>query len=194
MLSDQIFANRTFDDLTLENLGESISLDGIGMAHLLGGIIYDDQKRISGAKAILLPYALRHSTPEEDDIAEKWELKLADFLLSYNSPVIKTSWWTYETLSSESSRDKDHLINMLIPCFIVVTLYTIISCCVGSWIRSRPWLGLGGVISAALAIISGVGLLLHCKYSMTSVAYSMPFIIFCKFYYLVKNLKLFIML
>uniref|UniRef100_A0A0K0DYQ7 SSD domain-containing protein n=1 Tax=Strongyloides stercoralis TaxID=6248 RepID=A0A0K0DYQ7_STRER len=178
LLSDQIFANRTFDDITLDNLGESISLDGIGMAHLLGGIIYDDQKRIAGAKAILLPYALRHSTPEEDELAEKWELKLADFLLSYTSPVIKTSWWTYETLSSESSRDKNHLIKMLLPCFVVVTLYTIISCCVTSWIRSRPWLGLGGVISAALAIISGVGLLLHCKYSMTSVAYSMPFIIF----------------
>uniref|UniRef100_A0A0N4ZGA0 SSD domain-containing protein n=1 Tax=Parastrongyloides trichosuri TaxID=131310 RepID=A0A0N4ZGA0_PARTI len=178
LLSDQIFANRSFDDFTLENLGDSISLDAIGMTHLLGGIIYDDQKRISGAKAILLPYALRHSTPEEDLLAEKWELKLADFLLSYNSPVIKTSWWTYETLSSESSRDRDHLINMLVPCFVVVTCYTILSCCVTSWIRSRPWLALGGVISAALAIISGVGLLLHCKYNMTSVAYSMPFIIF----------------
>uniref|UniRef100_A0A0N5BAG7 SSD domain-containing protein n=1 Tax=Strongyloides papillosus TaxID=174720 RepID=A0A0N5BAG7_STREA len=178
LLSDQIFANRTFDDITLENLGDSISLDAIGMTHLLGGIIYDDQKRIAGAKAILLPYALRHSTPEEDELAEKWELKLADFLLSYNSPIIKTSWWTYETLSSESSRDRDHLIRMLVPCFLAVTLYTIFSCCVTSWIRSRPWLALGGVISAALAIISGVGLLLHCKYKMTSVAYSMPFIIF----------------
>lgn len=58
----------------------------------------------------MLPYALRHSSEVEDWLAEKWELKLADFLLEYNSPVIRTSWWTYETLASESARDREQLI------------------------------------------------------------------------------------
>lgn len=70
---------------------------------------------------------------------------------------------------------------MLLPCFIAISLYTVICCCVASSVRSRPWLGLGGVLSAAMAIISAVGLLLLCGYNMTSVACSMPFIIFCKF-------------
>lgn len=69
---------------------------------------------------------------------------------------------------------------MLGPCFIVVSAYTILSCCVCSWVRSRPFLAVGGVISAAMAIVSGVGLLLLLGFNMTSVAYSMPFIVFCK--------------
>ena len=69
---------------------------------------------------------------------------------------------------------------MLGPCFLVVSAYTILSCCVCSWVRSRPLLAVGGVISAAMAITSGVGLLLLLGFSMTSVAYSMPFIVFCK--------------
>lgn len=30
---------------------------------------------------MLLPYALRHSSDDEDWVAEKWEVRLADFLL-----------------------------------------------------------------------------------------------------------------
>ncbi|VDD85209.1 unnamed protein product [Enterobius vermicularis] len=182
LLSDRSVLNHSIDEITLGQISDAISFDSLGMTHLLGGVTLDNEKRISGAKAIMLPYALRHSSEVEDWLAEKWELKLADFLLEYNSPVIRTSWWTYETLASESARDREQLIRMLLPCFIVVSLYTIACCCLASWVRSRPWLAIGGVISAAMAIVSGVGLLLLCGYNMTSVAYSMPFIVFCKFF------------
>ncbi|KAK6049749.1 hypothetical protein COOONC_12746 [Cooperia oncophora] len=68
---------------------------------------------------------------------------------------------------------------MLGPCFVAVSLFTIAMCCVCSWRRSRPWLAVGGVVSAAMAIASAIGLLLLLGYGMTSVAYSMPFIVFC---------------
>lgn len=110
LLSDKSFLNRSISEITLGQVGEAFSLDSVGMAHLLGGVTFDSGKRIAGAKAIMLPYALRHSTEIEDQLAEKWELKLADFLLTYDSPVIRTSWWTYETLASESARDRNQLI------------------------------------------------------------------------------------
>lgn len=128
----------------------------------------------------MLPYALRHGTKQEDMLAEKWELQLANFLLEYNSPAIRIAWWTHETLASESSRDRDQLVTMLAPMFFVVTVFTVACCCVGSWVRSRPWLAVGGVLSAGMAIVSGVGLLLLLGFKFTSVAYSMPFIVFCK--------------
>ncbi|TKR57948.1 hypothetical protein L596_030585 [Steinernema carpocapsae] len=178
ILSDQSVLDKSIDDIILGQISDSFTIDSVGMAHLLGGVTLDSEKRIAGAKAIMLPYALRHSTKEEDEMAEQWELKLADFLLGYTSPVIKTSWWTYETLAAESARDREQLIRMLGPCFGVVSIYTIAMCCVLSWTRSRPLLAIGGVMSAAMAIVSGVGLLLLLGYKITSVAYSMPFIVF----------------
>ncbi|CAD5220789.1 unnamed protein product [Bursaphelenchus xylophilus] len=166
------------DENLLTQIGETMAMNTAEISQLLGGISLDKQGRISGAKAILLPYALRHATKEEDTIAEKWELKLANYLLTYQSPLIKTSWWTYETLAEESARDREQLIHMLIPCFLVVSLYTVMCCCVKSWIRSRPWLAIGGVLNAAMAIISAVGLLLLLRFKITSIAYSMPFIVF----------------
>ncbi|KAK0418715.1 hypothetical protein QR680_013732 [Steinernema hermaphroditum] len=178
ILSDQSVLDKSIDDIILGQISESFTIDSVGMAHLLGGVTLDSEKRIAGAKAIMLPYALRHSTKDEDELAEKWELMLANFLIDFHSPFIKTSWWTYETLASESARDREQLIRMLGPCFGVVSVYTIVMCCVISWTRSRPLLAIGGVISAAMAIVSGVGLLLLFGFKITSVAYSMPFIVF----------------
>ncbi|CAB3402413.1 unnamed protein product [Caenorhabditis bovis] len=178
LVSDRSFLNRSIDEMTLSQISDAIQFDSGGMTHLLGGVTLDEEKRIAGAKAMLLPYALRHSSENEDWVAEKWEIRLADFLLQYDSPIIRASWWTYETLAAESARDRNQLINMLFPCFICVSIYTIACCCVFSWRRSRPWLAIGGVVSAAMAIASGIGALLLLGYGMTSVAYSMPFIVF----------------
>ncbi|EYC39095.1 hypothetical protein Y032_0676g1430 [Ancylostoma ceylanicum] len=178
LISDRSFLNRSVDEITIGQLSDAFQLDSDGMTHLLGGVTLDNEKRVAGAKAMMLPYALRHSSQGEDWLAEQWELRLADFLLHYDSPVIRASWWTYETLAAESARDRNQLISMLGPCFVAVSLFTIAMCCVCSWRRSRPWLAIGGVISAALAISSAVGLLLLLGFGMTSVAYSMPFIVF----------------
>ncbi|KAK6745211.1 hypothetical protein RB195_011745 [Necator americanus] len=150
LISDRSFLNRSVDEITLGQLTDAFQFDSGGMTNLLGGVTLDDQKRVAGAKAMMLPYALRHSSQSEDWLAEQWELRLADFLLDYDSPVIRASWWTYETLAAESARDRNQLIRLAI----------------------------GGVISAALAISSAVGLLLLLGFGMTSVAYSMPFIVF----------------
>lgn len=96
--------------MTLSQISDAIQFDSGGMTHLLGGVTLDEDKRIAGAKAMLLPYALRHSSEDEDWVAEKWEVRLADFLLQYDSPIIRASWWTYETLAAESARDRLQLI------------------------------------------------------------------------------------
>ncbi|CAJ0596985.1 unnamed protein product [Cylicocyclus nassatus] len=150
LISDRKFLDRSIDEITISQLSEAFQLDSVGMTHLLGGVTFDSEQRVAGAKAMMLPYALRHSSQSEDWLAEQWELRLVDFLLNYDSPIIRASWWTYETLAAESARDRNQLIKLAI----------------------------GGVISAAMAIISAVGLLLLSGFGMTSVAYSMPFIVF----------------
>lgn len=69
---------------------------------------------------------------------------------------------------------------MLLPSFSTQLLYTSLCCCLPSSIYFPPWLAIGGVVSAVAAVMSGIGLLLLSGYHITSVAYLMPFVIFCK--------------
>ncbi|KAL3113363.1 hypothetical protein niasHT_018978 [Heterodera trifolii] len=168
-------------DSSLAELLNSLSLDalGSGVRGLLGGLSLEPETRkIAGAKALMLPYALKHGTEEEEANAEKWELKLAQFLDHFYSPHIKANWWTYETLAAESARDQRRLRHWLLPCFASVSLLSVLFCCCSSSVFSRPLLALSGVLSVALAISAGTGLLLLLRFPLTSVVLSMPFIIF----------------
>ncbi|KAL3102567.1 hypothetical protein niasHS_000895 [Heterodera schachtii] len=168
-------------DSSLAQLLNSLSLDalGSGVRGLLGGLSLEPETRkIAGAKALMLPYALKHGTEEEEANAEKWELKLAQFLDHFYSPHIKANWWTYETLAAESARDQRRLRHWLLPCFASVSLLSVLFCCCSSSVFSRPLLALSGVLSVALAISAGTGLLLLLRFPLTSVVLAMPFIIF----------------
>ncbi|KHN78391.1 hypothetical protein Tcan_05124 [Toxocara canis] len=122
LVSERSQLNSSIDEVLLAQISEAISSDPEAIVHLLGGVTFDSDRRINGAKAIMLPYALRHCSESEDWIAEKWELSLADFLLKYKSPYIRVSWWTYETLASESAKDREQLKN----CWCRQCIYTII--------------------------------------------------------------------
>ncbi|KAL3074453.1 hypothetical protein niasHS_015283 [Heterodera schachtii] len=168
-------------DSSMAQLLNSLSLDalGSGVRGLLGGLSLEpDTRKIAGAKALMLPYALKHGTEEEEANAEKWELKLAQFLDHFYSPHIKANWWTYETLAAESARDQRRLRHWLLPCFASVSLLSVVFCCCSSSVFSRPLLALSGVLSVALAISAGTGLLLLLRFPLTSVVLAMPFIIF----------------
>lgn len=80
------------------------------ITNLLGGVEIDEKtQQVTGAKAIMLPYALKHETEIEDRLAEKWELKLIEFLKNFNSSQIRFTFWTYEALNSELAQDRKQL-------------------------------------------------------------------------------------
>jgi hypothetical protein len=80
----------------------SSSFESLGIRNLLGGVTLDQKTRkIVGARALMLPYALRHSTTSEDQLAEKWELLLAKYLLGFQSPFIRISWFDQANFASK---------------------------------------------------------------------------------------------
>lgn len=157
-----------------------VSDNGWYLPQLLGGVASNRSRFVVSARALLLPYQLRHASDGEDADAEAWETALDRLLSETRSVLIRAHWWTSETLPSEAARDRQTLLHLLVPLFAVVTSFTLLCCLMGNVVQSRPWLGLAGVVSAALAILSSIGALLLSGHKFTSVAYCMPFIVFCK--------------
>nr|XP_006820668.1 PREDICTED: patched domain-containing protein 3-like [Saccoglossus kowalevskii] len=72
-------------------------------------------------------------------------------------------------------------LERLVPRFVVtccaVVLFSIMCCSSFDCVVSKPWLGLLGVLTASMAILSAVGLLGFCKVDFISAVASMPFLI-----------------
>jgi len=51
------------------------------------------------------------------------------------------------------------------------------------WVRSKPWLGNLGVLSAGLAVVSGFGLVLLIGVPFIDIVASSPFLVLGKLYF-----------
>lgn len=162
----------------------SIALVNNFVANVLGTLLYKDTEAnpsdLIETKAILLPYQLRYSNQTMNKLAEKWEVVLNHVLTSLITENITLHWWTSESLTIETKKDTEMLWKLMVPMFILVTMFTVGCSFVNNCLRSKPWLSLCGIISTALSIISSMGILLYCGAKLTSVTYFVPFLTFCK--------------
>jgi hypothetical protein len=58
LLSDNSIFNKSIDELTVSHITNAIEIDSVGISHLLGGIRLDNDRKIAGAKAIMLPVSI----------------------------------------------------------------------------------------------------------------------------------------
>lgn len=65
------------------------------------------------ARAIRLPYMLMHGG-SHDGAAAAWERAFTRLMTEYKDPRATVTWWTSETLSDESARDRDKLLKLLV--------------------------------------------------------------------------------
>ena len=92
----------------------------------------------------------------------KWEdayLKLLEALDLEYIEILR-----FSSLSME--RELENNTNSVIPFFAlnlgVMIAFCIITCMMTDWVKSKPFLGLLGIVSAVLATIAALGLVMYC--------------------------------
>ncbi|XP_022089525.1 patched domain-containing protein 3-like isoform X2 [Acanthaster planci] len=144
----------------------------------LGGIMLDNNSNIESAQALRLFYSLG-TEPEDDHLAATWELeflKVVDEFQNRTSTMnIRTS--TSMTLSVEVNEASYRVLPRFVATFCMLLLFAVCSCIMRDWVLSKPWLGLIGVISAGLSILSSIGLLSLIGLGYNEVVSLMPFLI-----------------
>ncbi|KAJ8036580.1 Patched domain-containing protein 3 [Holothuria leucospilota] len=142
-----------------------------------GGELIKSGKVVS-ADAFLATYFLQNSPKEANMLSEEWETATVDFLDKAGSEL--TDAFAYH--SGSLNEAQDNLTRSAYP-YLSASITTLICFAVVSCImvrdsrQSKPWLGLLGVVSAAMAVVSSVGLLSYCGVPFNQVTVSMAFIV-----------------
>ncbi|KAK7083690.1 Hedgehog receptor activity protein [Halocaridina rubra] len=123
----------------------------------LGGLELTNSSTIASAKALSITYWLKNNHRREDEKAAKWEQVLLEALDIRDFGSIQVSRFVSRTLETELEKNTNSVIPFFGVTVAVMVLFSVVTCMMGDWVRTKPWLGLMGVISAGLACVTAFG-------------------------------------
>ena len=148
------------------------------LASAIGGV----SKTAAGgtaAKAWSLFYYLRTDEAHDEAVIE-WQDKFLSIVVDNSYTHIALTRFTAHSLEDELQRNTNAVLPLFTILFTVLITFTIVSCLSVDWVRSKPWLGNLGVLSAGLAVVSGFGLVLHADVPFIDIVASGPFLVLGK--------------
>ncbi|XP_039110699.1 patched domain-containing protein 3 [Hyaena hyaena] len=133
------------------------------------------------AKAMRLLYFLKTEAGEENERSKAW---LIHFLNQFSNvekslalKKIQVVYFTSMSRQLEFEATSRTVIPLFHLAYLLIILFAIISCYRCDCIRNKMWVAAFGVISAALAVVSGFGLMLYVGIPFVMIVANSPFLI-----------------
>lgn len=89
---------------------------------------------------------------------------------------IATARFASRTLELELEENTKTIVPYFSSTFILMALFSVVTCMMTDWVRSKPWLGLLGNISAAMATVAAFGLCIYLGVDFIGLNLAAPFL------------------
>lgn len=93
---------------------------------------------------------------------------------------IATARFASRTLELELEENTKTIVPYFSSTFILMALFSVVTCMMTDWVRSKPWLGLLGNISAAMATVAAFGLCIYLGVDFIGLNLAAPFLMIGK--------------
>jgi len=141
-----------------------------------GGIKLTEDNTIDGVEAVSLVYFL---DSQEDWMVERGSAWEASFLAAVQAQELPNiNIYRFSSLTLEQELEEN--TNSVIPYFSlnigIMIVFCIVTCMMTDWVKSKPMLGLLGVLSAILASISAFGCVMYFGMDFIGINLAAPFL------------------
>lgn len=144
----------------------------------LGGVITDSNNTLRTAEALSLIYFLDVSAKHAQERAEVWEQRFLQFVqeLQESSPQVHVARFVSSTLKDELERNTHTLVPFFSVTVLIMIGFSVATCASSDWVRSKPWLGMLGCVSAGLAVAASFGACMYAGVPMIGINLAAPFL------------------
>ncbi|XP_076653309.1 patched domain-containing protein [Halictus rubicundus] len=152
--------------------------------HLLpvyfGGSVINEDRVIESVPSLQLAYFLTADNARQDAIGAAWEEAFLDAVKNVEESGvfqhIATARFASRTLELELEENTKTIVPYFFSTFVLMALFSVVTCMMTDWVRSKPWLGLLGNVSAAMATVAAFGLCIYLGVDFIGLNLAAPFL------------------
>ncbi|KAI6237212.1 SSD domain-containing protein [Aphelenchoides besseyi] len=158
----------------------------LDLSSILGGVKLNSNGYVSEAKAWLLVYQLKQGTSELRKFSSDFQHQLPKQLQQIDHKLLDVVDFHSESFDDELEKNAEQMAPRFGITFAILIVLSVIwtfilmrtsdGSFVIDWVQSKPLLGIAGVFSTLMAIISGIGALLCIGIEFPDIVRVMPFL------------------
>ncbi|XP_069953395.1 patched domain-containing protein 3-like isoform X2 [Cherax quadricarinatus] len=144
--------------------------------HFFGGTVLTNDSMVVSVKALSIFYWLKTNTAKQDADASLWEEALLKEMDNRDFGSISVARFVSRTLETELENNTNSVVPFIGVTLTIMILFSVCSVMMGDWVRTKPWLGFLGVISANLACAASFGFLIYLGVEFIGINMASPFL------------------
>ncbi|KAF5303490.1 hypothetical protein FQA39_LY09953 [Lamprigera yunnana] len=167
-------------NLTFPIMFNPVTWDAHAFPVFFGGTEIDEDGIIVSVPSVQLAYFTNVDTKKLDAKGGVWEDAFLDVLGDYQDQglfkYIRIARFASRTLDHELEKNTRTVIPYFTSTFLIMAAFSIITCMMADWVRSKPWLGLLGNVSASMATIAAFGACMYIGVDFIGINLAAPFL------------------
>lgn len=149
---------------------------------LFGGVRTDDRGQVQHVKYVRMIFRLPISDESDVGVIDRLGMSFSTYLDQYRSESISISYWVSQKYARDMRLISKRVVRLLPALILLLLTFALVSCCMKDCILSKPWLALGGLVSAGLGLQVGFAALFVIGVDLIEIAMIVPFLVLCKYF------------
>ncbi|KAL4113456.1 hypothetical protein QTP88_017073 [Uroleucon formosanum] len=166
--------------LTFPIMFNPVTWDAHTFPVYFGGTETDEDGLITRVPALQLVYFITADTKAQDERGSVWEEAFLNAVGNAEDSGrfshISTARFGSRTLDIELENNTRTVVPYFSSAFILMAVFSVVTCMMTDWVRSKPLLGLMGNVSAAMATIAAFGFAVYFGIPFIGINFVSPFL------------------